>query len=956
MALVPELVADINQRGFGSEAQAHLVVGDDVYFSATRELGSIYYDIWKTDGTAGGTVNLTGGRLAMFESDASTLVELEGRVYFRNGSLLFVTDGTADGTLQVDAQIGVAPKTVAFKGELYYAFTDVDGQRWLGKTNGIAGGRQRISPIPAPERNGELVVAGDLLFFVAQTSPSVYQIWQSDGTAAGTHVAMIDGQPNAFYWTSNLVSMGGDLYFAADDVTHGGELWKANSSGLQILEERFDSAIQFPAYAALLHATQNYIYFTAYANPPNTQNLQLIRSDGAPGGDVVLAELTSPVAKVLGEEERLFFATESRVVWFSRGSDRDATRILASDSLGSFAWLNGNAIIPHSGAIWVSDGTLDGTQRITGFDFSPNQTQYPRLLATESAVYFSVDTLTYGEELWQTDGTLAGTHIVVNAEPSNRPSEPWYFATTESAMYFLAQDVTDLAIWSLSKETGLPTRLARFAPGWINGCRGLESVHPDSFTEAGETITYYAPEFGRYIARTDGSSEGTMVLRDFGAQKFTGNQRRLTEMVTLGDLLIFDGYDDEHGSEPWVSDGTPEGTRLLVDSAPGNSFFANPRGFTRIGDYVYFFASGQLNGPLALWRTDGTREGTTIFADLPGESGPQDIQVINDRIVFSAFRSGQTVKLWTTDGTPEGTMIFKELLGNTSLSPPSKLFKIGELAYFHAQGRLWRTDGTSDGTFSILEAMANGLFVESNGQLAFASSAAAPVGTDFWLSDGSSAGTRPVDVGEFPIGTSRPVSMPGGIAFSAQATADGPSYLWSSDGTLQGTRQLSEVPFHGSLWSNRLHTWDGDIYFQGSGDDAQGELRRYRVSSGDTNFDGEVNITDLNNVRNNFGGQGLGDTDGDGDVDISDLNAVRNNFGAGGPSPAPLSRAARVDGVASARIDTALSLTTIAPSAADNWQDALFRSHAETMFFAESTGSNVQSRRLKAVDRWFARM
>lgn len=57
---------------------------------------------------------------------------------------------------------------------------------------------------------------------------------------------------------------------------------------------------------------------------------------------------------------------------------------------------------------------------------------------------------------------------------------------------------------------------------------------------------------------------------------------------------------------------------------------------------------------------------------------------------------------------------------------------------------------------------------------------------------------------------------------------------------------------------------------------------------GDTNGDGEVNIVDLNNVRNNLGGTGLGDTDGDLDVDINDLNAVRNNFGNSvGTQPVP---------------------------------------------------------------------
>jgi len=63
--------------------------------------------------------------------------------------------------------------------------------------------------------------------------------------------------------------------------------------------------------------------------------------------------------------------------------------------------------------------------------------------------------------------------------------------------------------------------------------------------------------------------------------------------------------------------------------------------------------------------------------------------------------------------------------------------------------------------------------------------------------------------------------------------------------------------------------------------------------AGDTNQDGVVDLVDLNNVRNNFGGAGLGDTNGDDLVDLEDLNAVRNNFGAaaGGqavPEPATL--------------------------------------------------------------------
>lgn len=41
-----------------------------------------------------------------------------------------------------------------------------------------------------------------------------------------------------------------------------------------------------------------------------------------------------------------------------------------------------------------------------------------------------------------------------------------------------------------------------------------------------------------------------------------------------------------------------------------------------------------------------------------------------------------------------------------------------------------------------------------------------------------------------------------------------------------------------------------------------------------------IDLDDLNNVRNNFGGSGLGDYTGDDFVDLEDLNFVRNRFGA----------------------------------------------------------------------------
>lgn len=47
----------------------------------------------------------------------------------------------------------------------------------------------------------------------------------------------------------------------------------------------------------------------------------------------------------------------------------------------------------------------------------------------------------------------------------------------------------------------------------------------------------------------------------------------------------------------------------------------------------------------------------------------------------------------------------------------------------------------------------------------------------------------------------------------------------------------------------------------------------------DADDDSDIDLEDLNIVRNNFGSSGEGDIDGNGSVDIGDLNHVRNNFG-----------------------------------------------------------------------------
>src|SRR5262249_3894575 len=77
-----------------------------------------------------------------------------------------------------------------------------------------------------------LKAVGGTLFFLATDEISGDELWKSDGTAAGT--AMVrDINTGSSDWSPNyltLANVGGGLqvFFRANDPTHGTELWKSD--------------------------------------------------------------------------------------------------------------------------------------------------------------------------------------------------------------------------------------------------------------------------------------------------------------------------------------------------------------------------------------------------------------------------------------------------------------------------------------------------------------------------------------------------------------------------------------------------------------------------------------------------------------------------------------------------------------------------------------------------------
>src|SRR5262249_38251775 len=78
-------------------------------------------------------------------------------------------------------------------------------------------------------------VNGTLFFRVANNS-GLSELWQSDGTAAGTVLV-------TNLASSSLTNVNGTLFFAADDRTHGLELWQLAEDGTSLDVRGFPATI-----------------------------------------------------------------------------------------------------------------------------------------------------------------------------------------------------------------------------------------------------------------------------------------------------------------------------------------------------------------------------------------------------------------------------------------------------------------------------------------------------------------------------------------------------------------------------------------------------------------------------------------------------------------------------------------------------------------------------------------
>lgn len=381
--------------------------------------------LWVTDGTAGGTYELTnivgayaGGLFGGPTGFAPDFTPFDGQVLFSgldpNGHIgLWVTDGTAAGTQELSGItnantnglfVGSFPAFTVLNKEVLFSGVDAAGNYGLWATNGAAAGTHELTGISGAFSGGlfhglnaDLVAFNSEILFAGLDAANQTGLWVTDGTAAGTHE--LTGISGAFSGSGGLfggsptthVNSPPDLTVFKNEVLFNG-LDTAGNNGLWVTDDTAANTHELTGFSGANASGVDPFYLTVFNN-----------------------EILFNGRDAAGDRDRGLWVTDG-----TAAGTHELTGIKGASAAGVNPFdptvfkheviFNGIDTAGKNG-LWVTNGTAAGTHEITGIaGADPGGLNPSDFTVVKNVVLFDGYDLSGKTGLWVTNGTAAGTH------------------------------------------------------------------------------------------------------------------------------------------------------------------------------------------------------------------------------------------------------------------------------------------------------------------------------------------------------------------------------------------------------------------------------------------------------------------------------------------------------------------------------------------------------------------
>ena len=474
--------------------------------------------LWVSDGTPAGTTLLQGfGTPASAEAGNSSQIGPPILTATAAGNNLFFTtepagygtadelwksDGTTAGTIELADVDPANPggysgsvigegEFAALNGTLYFASDDPTHGVELWQSNGTVAGTGLfldLNPGTAGSFPGNMTVIGNTLYFSATTAAGSAALWSSDGTVTGTkQVASFGSQPDGTAIFTNIPAafgvIGNSMIFAANAGSSDSELWKTDgtAAGTSMIKVLAPSQLYYtPSDFTTVGGKVFFVTQTA------TDTLWV--TDGTTAGTTELATFNGTLADLMAFDGKLAF--------------------IESSSYRS------------ENSLWLSDGTVSGTTEVTSFPSqNANYAQTPTMAVDDGKLFISApplpNPLNAGlATLWVSDGTAAGTMPIPGVPQMANDSA---FAVLDGKVYF-SEDQPSASILQSSNRAQLWVTDGTAAGTKMVTNVGAANAWIDQLVVAGNNLYIIASQSGSppddlYVS--NGTAKGTVLIHTF---------------------------------------------------------------------------------------------------------------------------------------------------------------------------------------------------------------------------------------------------------------------------------------------------------------------------------------------------------------------------------------------------------------------------------------------------------